>query len=471
MTRSGPDDARPSGLPMVAPPDPAALVEERRWLAELEDAPAWRRTIAYVRRGGPGYLQSALTLGGGTAMFSLFAGAAFGYELLWVAPVSMLLGVVMLAAVAHQTLSTGMRPFDAMRVHAGPVFAWGWAIGAVLSSIIWQFAQYALASAVLADMSSFAAGLSIGEGTAGLIVLANAVAFVWMYGASSRWMRLFETLMKGMVWAIVLCFGLVVARTGVAHAGDLARGYLAFSIPGEVNGVHGATVVLSGLAAAIGVNMLFLYPYSLLAKGWGREHRRLARFDLLAGMFVPYSLATGLMIVATANAFHYGELEFTGTGLAPVDAARALTSVVGPGVARVVFNLGILGMAWSSITLQMLCCGFVATELLGWRVGGLRYRLACLLPAPGVLGAFLWNDVKLWLAVPTTILCGFLLPLAYVGFCKLQRSRAYLGDDLPRGGRATAWFGTMVFTTIVLTAFLGWYALTKGPGYLEGLRR
>ena len=117
----------------------------------------------------------------------------------------------------------------------------------------------------------------------------------------------------------------------------------------------------------------------------------------------------------------------------------------------------------------MLCCGFAATELLGWRVGSARYRLACLLPAPGVLGAFFWSDVKLWLAVPTTILCGFLLPLAYAGFIKLHRSRAYLGDDLPRGPRAAAWLGGMVFTTLVLTVFLGWFAITKGPGYLKEL--
>lgn len=466
----GPPNDRPTGIPMVAPPDPAALADEKRWLASLESAGTWTRTFAYLKRGGPGYLQSALTLGGGTAMFSLFAGAAFGYQLLWVAPLSMILGVIMLAAVAHQTLSTGMRPFEAMRVHAGPVFAWGWALGAIFSSIIWHFAQYSLASAVVADMADYLGG-TVSEGAAGLAVLAFAVAFVWMYGASPRWMRAFERLLKGMVWAIVACFGLVVAKTGVAHGGDLLAGYFAFRIPAEVNGVQGYTIVLSGLAAAVGVNMLFLYPYSLLAKGWGREHRGLARVDLIAGMFVPYFFATSLMIIATANAFHYGDLEFTGTGLAPVDAAQSLATVVGPGIGRVVFNLGILGMAWSSITLQMLCCGFAATELLGWRVGGARYRLACLLPAPGVLGAFYWSDVKLWLAVPTTIFCGFLLPLAYVGFVKLQRSRAYLGDDLPRGPKATLWLGAMVFTTLLLITFLGWYAITAGPGYLEALWR
>ena len=37
--------------------------------------------------------------------------------------------------------------------------------------------------------------------------------------------------------------------------------------------IAGATLVLSGLSAAVGINMLFLYPYSLRARGWGRGGR------------------------------------------------------------------------------------------------------------------------------------------------------------------------------------------------------
>ena len=78
-----------------------------------------------------------------------------------------------------------------------------------------------------------------------------------------------ERLLKYMVWLVVICFGLVVIRTGIDF-GALLRGFFAFAIPGEQNGVHGATVMLSALAAAVGINMVFLYPYTLLARGWGR---------------------------------------------------------------------------------------------------------------------------------------------------------------------------------------------------------
>ena len=76
-----------------------------------------------VRAGGPGWLQGAMTLGGGSAITSLTLGAVFGYEFLWLQPVAMLIGCVMLFALSHQTLSTGERPFHAMRNHVSVTLA------------------------------------------------------------------------------------------------------------------------------------------------------------------------------------------------------------------------------------------------------------------------------------------------------------------------------------------------------------
>lgn len=453
---------------MVRPPDPAALERETQWLTDLESRGTWARSVAYLRHVGPGYLQSAMTLGSGTAAFSLFAGAAFGYQLLWVAPVAMLLGIIMLSAVAHQTLSTGVRPFEGMRRYAGPFFAYGWAIGALVASIIWHFPQYSLASTVLVDMGDVA-GVGLSRWMMGIVVLVWAVASAMMYGSSPKWIRAFERLLKYMVWLVIVCFGLVVIRTGIPDIGALLRGFFTFQIPGERNGVQGATVMLSGLAAAVGVNMVLLYPYSLLARGWGRAHRRLARFDLLTGMFIPYVIATSLMIIATANTLHADDL-FQGKSLSPVEAARSLADAVGPTYSRIVFNLGVLAMALSTITLQMLAAGFACSEMFGWKIGSFKYRIATLLPTPGVLGAVYWSKMGIWVAVPITLLCGFLLPIAYVGFIILQRRRAYLGDDLPTGLKGKAWLGGMVLATAILIVFLGWYALTKGPQYLEAFR-
>ena len=259
-----------------------------------------------------------------------------------------------------------------------------------------------------------------------------------------------------MVWGIVACFAWVVIKTGLPDGGELAEGFFTFSVPETRNGVAGLTLILSGLSAAVGVNMIFLYPYTLLAKGWGKEHRELARVDLLFGMFLPYALAVSLVVIATANTLHL-DPAFDGTRLSPVEAAQVLAQSIGPTAGRLVFGLGVLGMALSSITLQMLTCGFVAVELFDVSVGSRAHGLATWLPVPGVLGCVYWSEIAVWVAVPTNIICGLFLPASYLGFCLLQRNREYLGDDVPSGFRGNLWFAAMLGVTAFLSGFLIWY--------------
>lgn len=448
--------------------DTDARTAELNQLRALAGLPAPARLRGYLKLLGPGYMQSAMTLGGGTASSALFAGAAFGYSLLWVAPVAMGMGICMLAAISYQSLSSPERPWRAMHTHAGPVFAWAWAIGALLSSVIWQFPQYALASAVLVDLGDAAGQPGIPPLGAGLVVLAWALGVSTLYGRSPRWVRAYENALQFMVWTIVVCFGWVVVQTGVRDWAALLAGFFAFEVPVEAHGIAGVTLVLSGLSAAVGVNMVFLYPYSLRTRGWGREHRELARVDLGLAMFLPYVLAVSLVIVATANTIHL-DPRYAGIRLSPVEASQVLAEGVGPLAGRLVFNLGILGMALSSITLQMLTCGFVAAEIFGWEVGDRRYRVATWLPVPGVLGCVYWSDIAVWVAVPTNIVCGLFLPLAYVGFLILQRSRSYLGDDVPTGPAGNAWWLAMLAITVFMGGFLGWYAIQNAPRFFAAV--
>lgn len=452
------------GLPMVASPSPEKLAEERKVLTDLEQQSFTARTRGYWKFVGPGYMQSALTLASGSVASALFGGAVFGYRLLWVAPVAMLLGVVMLSAVSHQTLSTGLRPLAAMKKYAGAPWAWAWAFGALIACVIWQFPQFSLAGAVVVDMGKVL-GLTLKPWWVGVAVLGWASAVSMTYGSSAAWVRGYEKMLKYMVWTVVVCLGLSVMKTGVSDWGALLRGFFAFEIPGEKDGVKGIVIVLGGLTSAVGVNMVFLYPYSLLSKGWSREHRRLARFDLLTGMVLPFTLATSLLIITTANTLHL-DPTFSGKALSAEQAAQTIAGLLGPTFGRVIFNLGILAMALSTITLEMLAAGFVCSEIFGFKVGGWKYRLGMLVTLPGVLGTVLWTRIAVWVAIPTSILCGFLLPAAYIGFILLHRSRPYLGDDVPRGFRGKVWIGTMIAGTSFLICFLVWYAVKNLPGYL-----
>ena len=128
-----------TGLPMTAKWDPQKLAQEEAELTALANQPFFPRAAGYIKRTGPGLLQSAMTLGAGSATASVVAGASFGYKLLWVQPVAMFLGVMMLAALGNVVLTSGERPYKAFGQQLSTKLVFLWALGTILSSIIWHF--------------------------------------------------------------------------------------------------------------------------------------------------------------------------------------------------------------------------------------------------------------------------------------------------------------------------------------------
>jgi hypothetical protein len=334
----------------------------------------------------------------------------------------MVLGIVMFAAMSYQTLSTGVRPFDAMKRYIHPVVAWSWAIGALLATVIWHLPQYALAAGMTDDMikavtgwepSSSAAQTALMVGI-GLVVLVISTTFVWCYSSGYRGVRFYERILKSLVWMIIVAFLVVIVRSAISgniQWSKLFKGFLPLYIPKDR---RGASIVMAAFSAATGINATFLFPYTLLARGWAKEHRGLSRFDLITGMLLPFCIATSLMVIATGCTIYDPEQFAAGsTKLSPIEAATMLESVgLSMFFSRIVFGLGIIGMALSSITMHMLICGFAACEVFGVEPGGWRYRLACLIPAPAMVGVILWESMKTWIAIPTSAICGLMLPIA-----------------------------------------------------------
>jgi hypothetical protein len=326
---------------------------------------------------------------------------------------------------------------------------------------LWHFAQFSLASAVLVDLAEVA-GFTAPRWLMGLAVLAWAVPTAFSFGSGRKFAAAFDTLMRWMVWLIVAMFAVVAVRVGLgSHAGEVAAGFIPH-VPADNGDVRANSVIIAGLATAVGINMTFLYPYTLLARGWGREHREYAKADIVYGMVLPYIVVTTLMVIVAGATLSAG---FTGKSIGPVDAAKSLGSLLGPVWGRVLFDLGLLGMLLTTITLHMVCSGLACAEMFRLRIGSPAYRMAALLPVPGVLGSVFWGSISVWLAVPTSIIAGALLPLAYIGFIKLQTSRAYLGDDRPRGPLAVAWLVAMGVGTAILVGFLVTSAVKDLPAY------
>lgn len=421
-----------------------------------------------------------MTLGGGSAIASLYLGAHYQYKLLWVQLLEMIVGIIMLMAASHQTLSTGIRPFDAMRRFVHPALAWAWVIATLIVTIIFHLPQYALAAGVIEDMIRVITGweplgltrilLLLGIG---VIVLIISTVITWNYGRGIRGIKLYERTLKVFVWMIILAFAVVVLRSAAAGRiewGKLFRGFLPLYIPTDPAGI---TKVMAGLGAAVGINMTFLFGYTLLARGWGKEHRGLARFDLVTGMFIPYVVATSLIVIA-AGCTIFGT-DFAPADIRPANAGMLIGAVgVGPIAGRIIFGLGILGMALSTITLQMIVAGFAACEMFGIEPAGWRYKLACLIPAPAFLGVILWTSMGTWIALPTFAIGLLTIPIPYVGWFVLNNSSRYLGNEKPVGKKALFWNLAMLFslaftfTSVLYSICKMWRPLVELFGKLIG---
>ncbi len=440
-----PSAAPKNSLPMTARWNPEDLQREEEYLKALEAESLGKRLLGYWRHTGPAWLQSAMTLGAGSAVASVVAGASFGYTLLWVQPVAMFLGVLMMAALGNIVLTTRERPFPAFARELHPAVAYLWAFATIVATIIWHFPQYGLAGAAVWDLATLAgvpANSTVAQYLvkfgAGAAILGMAVRVTWNYGSGLRGIRVYEGFLRWTIRLVILAFLFVVMKTGIRW-GELFRGFFTFRIP---EGEGTTTLVLGAIGAAVGINMTFLYPYSLLAKGWGPHHKGLARFDLFNSMFVPFVIVTSLIIIAMANTVYDPATQGVRTNLHPVDASQSLQTLLGSSLGRIVLDLGFVGMSCGAISTHMVVCGFTGCEMFGREYTPERYRRYTLLPVVGVLGVAISSP--LWMPIVASAIALTLLPIAYISFFVLNNKRSYLGTGVGAGWSRTAFNAGMM---------------------------
>ena len=422
------------GLPMTSKWDPEKLEKEVAVLQGLETKPLLSRIRGYMKLTGPAWMQSAMTLGAGSAAASVMAGASFGYDLLWVQPVAMFLGVMMMAALGNVVLTTGERPYRAVARETHVSIAFLWALGTIVASIIWHFPQYGLASAVAWDLAQVGGvsqtsgfweyGVRIG---AGLLILGINIFTTWNYGSGSRGIRLYERFVRWVIRIVIVAFAVVVLTSGTDWWAVL-KGFVCFRIPR----IEGTTeVILGAIGASVGINMTVLYPYSLLAKGWGKHHKGLSRWDLFSSMFLPFVLVTSLIIIASANGVYDPAAGKVLMNLKPVDASRGMAKLLGGSLGRIIFDLGFFAMTCSAISTHMVVCGFTVCEMFHLEYSVKRYRLFTLVPVVGILGVI--TPAPMWLPIMASAICLTMLPIAYITFFVMNNKRSYLGEAVGRG--------------------------------------
>jgi Mn2+/Fe2+ NRAMP family transporter len=313
------------------------IEKERQMILDAQKKGKGALFKVFVRLSGPGWLQSGITLGGGSLSSSLYLGVLVGFSFMWLQPLAMILGIIMLSAIAYVTLSTGQRPLRPINEHVSPVLGWGWLLASMMANLVWSLPQFALGTAAIRQNllpgligPESGVGEIHGKMIAGAIFLVIALTATLTYSAGGRGVKVFEVMIKSIVSLIVLCFIGVVIKLSVSgkimwsnilsglipdlslfmrptdeimpHIQRVAEPFKAF----WTNMIVGQQrdVMISAAATAVGINMTFLLPYSMLRKGWDKYFRGLAIFDLSTGLFIPFMIATGCVVIASGSQFH-----------------------------------------------------------------------------------------------------------------------------------------------------------------------
>ncbi len=535
------------------------IEKEREMIVRAREKGKWAVFKTYVRLSGPGWLQSAITLGGGSLSSSMYLGVLVGFGLLWLQPLAMIAGIIMLSAIAYVTLSTGRRPLRTINEYVSPVLGWGWLLASMTANLVWSMPQYSLA------IASFQQNLLpnifgpptvepfTGKVLAGLLVLGINLTFLIMYTLGGRGVKIFEIIVKTMVASVVICFfGVVFVLTYTKQirwqdylAGfipDLSLLYMPSKhlmpyieqVPEQFRSYwinlivsQQRDVLISAAATAVGINMTFMFPYSMLRKGWDKDFRGLAIFDLSTGLFFPFILATSCVVIASAAQFHakpapgfLGERDEKGNLIQPApnlvgsfqkliegraifelgpdkwnsmsneekenflkslpeadrklsammvrrdafNLSDALAPLTGSVVAKYVFGIGVLGMGLGASTMLMLINSLCFCELLNRPLKGWTQFFGGLMVSLSLIGVLLWRDAQMWLAIPTSVFCMTLLPLAYLSFWLLLNQKKLLQENTPTGVKWWIW-NILLCISFTLSAIGSVWAIYSRIGY------
>lgn len=501
-------------------------------LEQVESSRGFGKVFGYLRLSGPAWVQSAITLGGGTLAGALYLGIIGGYSMLWVQPLAVALGVVILAAIAYVTLSIKRSPFEAIRAEINPALAWLWLIASVVACGVWIIPQFALSYAVLSQNLLPNAIPNPGQNTTKLVV--TAVIFMIIggvtlrFGRDSRGLRVYENVLKILIALIVLAFMVVVVKLATSVQGLPWSKVLAGLIPDFsqfFNPIAEYEVVLAQIedaaareywrdklvdaqrlriigaaSAAVGINMTFVLPFTLLRQNWGRAHRRFAIVDLAVGMIIPFVIATACLVVVSASLYHarpfdgllidngvttqidetspgagayrrliaarHDKQELSTVTIVPAERqvaamlvnrdaaqlARSLDQLTNnPVIANSIFGFGVLAMGLSTISALMLISSFAFQAAFPNLDKEHAHRLGVGLGATGLAWPFVWQgNAQIFLAVSASALNYVMLPIAAIAFWIIMNSKRVLGDALPTGRAKLTWNILLGISTVVI---------------------
>lgn len=144
----------------------------------------------------------------------------------------------------------------------------------------------------------------------------------------------------------------------------------------------------------------------------------------------------------------------------------ALKPLTGSTVAKYIFGIGVLGMGLGASTMLMLINSLCFCELLNRSLRGGTQFFGGIIVSISLIGVLFWKDAQMWIAIPPSVFCMTLLPLAYLSFWLLLNQKRLLKEAMPQGYKWWMW-NVLLCISFILSVIGAFWSVTSRVEYKE----
>jgi NRAMP (natural resistance-associated macrophage protein)-like metal ion transporter len=412
-----------------------------RWLR------LWKlRALLFFAVIGPGFITANVDNDAGGIYTYSFAGAQFGYALLWtMVPITIAL-VVVQEMCARMGAVTGKGLSDLIREEFGLRITFFM----MLALIVTNFGN------VMAEFAGVASSLELFRIPKYVSVPASAL-LVWLLVVKGT----YKSVEKIFLIATVFYLSYIIA--GVLARPDWSQAAWAVATPprlSEIKNVHYIYMVIGMIGATIAPWMQFYLQASIVEKGVTARHMTGARIDVVVGAIFATIVAGFIVVACAATIYQAGHRTIHHAA----EAAIALRPLAGE-FAAILFGFGLFVASLFAASILPLSTAYTVCEGLGLESGINKkfseapffYWLYTLLIAAGAGVILLPNFPLLEITVLSQVINGVLLPVVLLFMLLLANKRELMGEHVNSRfynivGGATA--------GVLIVLSLGWLYLT-----------
>lgn len=426
--------------------------------------PVPRTFLEYLRSFGPGVIVVLTWLGAGDVVEAGVSGANYGYALMWIIVVALLMRFLFVSLIAkYQLLNQhGEGVLDGLsRLHR-----W-YAPGLLVAAFVMGHVYGAYMAVGVGETWAKLTGVGqTWQWAVGWTAVALIIAFRPTY-------RALDLVFKVLLGMLAVSFLGVALWIGPDPLGIL-RGTVGFAIP-EQKGPFDSLLLVVGTIGAVGGSLMNLaYPYFLEQKGWrGPQYRKVQMYDFL--------LAVVVMIVLDLSIWTLGAelVHDTGRSVHTLDdLTRLLTDVLGD-TGRVLFHLGVFAAVYTSVVGHAVGLGAIGNHgYRRWRAGPGVALAGAHVEGPVYRALVLWVLISplVWTApgmpdfVTLTLLANslqvVLVPFLAGGLWWITASGKYIGA----AHRNRPWENAVMVVVFALAIWGAYGSITTVTALLRSIR-